>query len=60
MTYREYICAKKKATALLSHYFALLFEKADLEWTEDNEAEMEDLVGAIVDTVRATIQVRWR
>jgi hypothetical protein len=43
--------ARKRVTALLSHYFRILFEKAGLSWDEDNQAEIECLVDEIFNEI---------
>jgi hypothetical protein len=36
------------ATVLLQHYLKISWKAAGLKWTEDNDAEIEHLVGSII------------
>jgi hypothetical protein len=46
----------KKARILLKFYFKYLFTKTGLEWTADNDAEIDDIIEDISDTISEEIE----
>lgn len=42
----------ERAKALLIHYFKTLFEAQGLQWNEDNESEIADIIDAILEATK--------
>lgn len=43
---------KKRAKDLLVHYFRVVFEAADIEWSCDNQTEIEEIIDAIIEATK--------
>ena len=49
---------RREAKELLTHYFRLAFEKADVKFDYDNQCEIDTIVDLIFDGVIAEIEKR--
>lgn len=43
--------ARAKATQLLTHYLATVWQRAGLRWDSDNQAEVTEIVDLIFDAI---------
>ena len=53
----EFLQKRKRAVRLLAYYLSSTRVAAGLSWDGDNDAEVDEIVGAIIDAVAANVRI---